>query len=102
MNVPGHVVIDHLNRGPDLDVWDVWSEHRACRCIVKTLAPGAGRGARTRLLREGRLLKRFAHPHLVRAYEVHEDLPAVVQYGSGSAVEEFVQGTKEIFHRNRF
>ena len=78
MNVPGHVVIDHLNRGPDLDVWDVWSEHRACRCIVKTLAPGAGRGARTRLLREGRLLKRFAHPHLVRAYEVHEDLPAVV------------------------
>src|SRR5690242_5261188 len=78
MNLPGLVVVDHLNRGLDLDVWEVWSERRACRCIAKTLAPGASRGARTRLLREGRLLRRLTHPHLVRAYEVHEDPPAVV------------------------
>lgn len=76
--IPGHVVLDHLNRGRDLDVWEVFSEQRACVCVAKTLAPTAGRGARSRLLREGRLLRRLAHPHLVRAYEVHEDPAAVV------------------------
>lgn len=37
-----------------------------------------------------------------RITNIAEDLPAMVQYSSGSAVEEFVQGTKEIFHGNRF
>jgi serine/threonine protein kinase len=76
--IPGNAIIAHLNRGNDLDVWEVWNEHRACRCVAKTLAPGHARGAPARLLREGRLLRRFAHPHLVRAYEVHADVPAVV------------------------
>ena len=76
--IPGHEVLDHLNRGRDLDVWEVWSEHRACVCVAKTIAPGASANTRARLLREGRLLKRFAHPHLVRAFEVYTDPPAVV------------------------
>lgn len=76
--IPGHVVTGHLNRGRDLDVWELWSEHRACVCVAKTIAPGASRGTRGRLLREGRLLKRLAHPHLVRAFEVFDSPPAVV------------------------
>src|SRR4051812_788867 len=90
MNLPGLVVLEHLNRGPDLDVWEVWSERRACRCIAKTVAPGASRGARSRLLREGRLLRRLSHPHLVRAYEVHEDPPAVVMETLGGATVSWI------------
>jgi serine/threonine protein kinase len=63
------------------DVYDAWSEVRGTRVIVKTLRPDRRADTRSRaaLLREGRLLRRLSHPHLVRAYEVHDgDLPAVV------------------------
>jgi serine/threonine protein kinase len=79
---PGYQVLEHLNRGLDLDVYDVWSEERDCRCVVKAVRPdAAGREAvARRLRREGRLLRRLTHPHLVRAYEVVEagGLPLVV------------------------
>jgi eukaryotic-like serine/threonine-protein kinase len=78
---PGYDVIEHLRRGRNLDVYDVWSTERACRCVVKALRPDRlGReGPRTRLLGEGRLLCRLTHPHIVRAYEVIEEpLPLVV------------------------
>jgi serine/threonine protein kinase len=68
---PGYRVVAHLRRGEDLDVYDLWSEERACRCVGKMLRPDRedAPSARARLLREGRLLGRFTHPHLVRAYE---------------------------------
>ena len=78
---PGYKVIEHLRRSQALDVYDVWSEERACRCVVKTLRPSRMRDAeaRRRLLTEGRLLCGLTHPHIVRAYEVHEQpTPAVV------------------------
>jgi serine/threonine protein kinase len=81
MNAPGYRTIELLRRGRDLDVYDVWSEERACRCVIKALRPDRldRDGARTRLLEEGRLLQRLTHPHIVRAYEVAEEpLPMVV------------------------
>jgi len=78
---PGYQVIEHLRRGKALDVYDVWSEERACRCVVKALRRSRVRDERSRrhLLDEGRLLCSFTHPHIVRAYEVHEEpVPLVV------------------------
>jgi serine/threonine protein kinase len=72
---PGYRVVGFLRRGRDLDVYDLWSEERGCRCVGKTVRPdrlAAGDG-RARLLREGRLLLRLTHPHIVRAYEVRSD-----------------------------
>jgi eukaryotic-like serine/threonine-protein kinase len=68
---PGYEVIEHLNRARTLDVYDVWSDERECRCIAKTLRPdrAGDRSARRRLEQEGRLLRRLSHPHIVRAYE---------------------------------
>jgi eukaryotic-like serine/threonine-protein kinase len=68
---PGYTVIELLRRGNALDVYDVWSEERDCRCVAKILRPDrcADRMARERLRHEGRLLVGFSHPHLVRAYE---------------------------------
>jgi serine/threonine protein kinase len=74
-------MLAHLHRSAGLDVYDAWNEPRGCRVIVKTLRPDrlSEPGARRRLLREGRLLKRLTHPHIVRAYEVHDGRrPAVV------------------------
>jgi serine/threonine protein kinase len=81
MNAPGYTTIELLRRGRDLDVYDVWSEERACRCVIKAVR--ADRlyrdGAKTRLLEEGRLLQRLTHPHIVRGYEVVEEpVPIVV------------------------
>jgi serine/threonine protein kinase len=69
---PGYDVIDHLNRGNRLDVYDAWSRERTSRCVLKTLRPDrADEGPATRaLVREGRLLMQLTHPHLVRAYEL--------------------------------
>ena len=81
MNAPGYRTIELLRRGRDLDVYDVWSEERACRCVIKALRPDRldRDGARRRLLEEGRLLRDLTHPHIVRAYEVAEEpVPMVV------------------------
>jgi serine/threonine protein kinase len=81
MNAPGYRTIELLRRGRDLDVYDVWSEERACRCVIKSVRPDRLHrdGARRRLLDEGRLLRRLTHPHIVRAYEVAEEpVPMVV------------------------
>jgi serine/threonine protein kinase len=68
---PGYQVVGHLGRGDLTDVYDVWSEERACRCVAKLLRPECDdRRRRERLAREGRLLLSFSHPHIVRAYEV--------------------------------
>lgn len=71
-------IVSHLRRGHDLDVYDVWSEVRSCRVIAKIVRPDQvdKPGVASRLLHEGRLLKRLSHPHIVRGYEVH-DGPAV-------------------------
>ena len=70
----GYTVQEHLRRGADLDVYDVWSEERACHCVAKVLRPdrAQARAARARLLAEGRLLERLTHPHIVRAYATIE------------------------------
>jgi len=69
---PGYVVEAHLSRNQVLDVYEVWSAERDCRCVAKVLRPDCRSHARRRerLEREGRLLLELAHPHLVRAYEV--------------------------------
>jgi len=69
---PGYEVVAHLNRGRTLDVYDAWSSARACRCVAKALRPDCrtDASARMRLQREGALLTRLTHPHLVRGYEV--------------------------------
>ena len=77
---PGYEVIAHMSRGNNLDVYDAWSEERACRVIAKTPRPDRLEDRRTvrALMREGRLLKKFTHPHIVRAYEVSKEPHPVV------------------------
>ncbi|MGW1503200.1 serine/threonine-protein kinase [Streptomyces mirabilis] len=71
---PGYEILRHLMRTGWLDLYDTWSEERACRCVVKVVRPDRRDEAvpRARLLREGRWLCAFSHPHLVRAYETLE------------------------------
>lgn len=77
---PGLTVIEHLSRNQALDVYDVWDEGRYCRCVAKALRPDRREDARAlrRLRREGRLLARCTHPHLVRAYETLSDPHTIV------------------------
>jgi eukaryotic-like serine/threonine-protein kinase len=81
VNAPGYRTIELLRRGRDLDVYDVWSEERACRCVIKSVRPDrlGHDGAKRRLFEEGRLLQQLTHPHIVRAYEVSDEpMPMVV------------------------
>jgi serine/threonine protein kinase len=76
---PGLEVVGHLRRGRTLDVYDVWSRQRMCRCVAKTLRQdrSADQPARRRLIQEGRLLRRLTHPHIARCYEVVESCSPV-------------------------
>ncbi len=78
---PGYEVIAHLHRSNNFDVYDAWSAERASRCIAKTPIPDLIEDKKlTRgLVREGRLLKRLTHPHIVRAYEtIREPRPTLI------------------------
>jgi eukaryotic-like serine/threonine-protein kinase len=78
VKAPGYETIELLRRGRDLDVYDAWSEERACRVVIKCVRPDRP-SAGQRLLEEGRLLRKLTHPHIVRAYEVIEEpVPMVV------------------------
>jgi serine/threonine protein kinase len=68
---PGYEVLAHVSRSRALDVYDVWSAERACRCIAKTPRPDRreDRDVLRRLAAEGALLLRLSHPHVVRGYE---------------------------------
>ncbi len=72
---PGYGIITHLHRSNNFDVYDAWSEERACRCIAKVPCPDRvdDPTVSQRLFREGRLLKKLTHPHIVRAYETIRD-----------------------------
>ncbi|MEU6577638.1 serine/threonine-protein kinase [Streptomyces sp. NPDC046805] len=78
--VPGYEVLAHLTRTGWLDLYDAWSEERDCRCVVKVVRPDRRDDERLgrRLLREGRWLQAFSHPHLVRAYETFASPEPVV------------------------
>lgn len=93
--VPGYQVLAHLRRGRDYDVYDVWSEERACRCIVKTLRPDhvGDQKSREHLVQEGGLLERLTHVHIVRAYEsVLEPVPALVlETLTGETLESLIE-----------
>jgi serine/threonine protein kinase len=77
---PGYTVVGHLSRNQALDVYEVFSAHRDCRCVAKVLRPDSRDNPRRRerLEREGALLQRFTHPHLVRAYETLREPELVV------------------------
>jgi serine/threonine protein kinase len=68
---PGYEAITHLHRSNNFDVYDAWSEERACRCIAKVPGPDRVDDPKVsrRLFREGRVLEKLTHPHIVRAYE---------------------------------
>jgi eukaryotic-like serine/threonine-protein kinase len=77
----GYKVLGLLSRGRRLDVYDAWSRDRSTRCVLKILRPErrGDTAAQEKLLREGRLLERLTHPHIVRAYEtIAEPGPIVV------------------------
>jgi serine/threonine protein kinase len=78
---PGYEVIAHLHRSNNFDVYDAWSEERASRCIAKTPIPDCleDKGLTRGLFREGRLLKKLTHPHIVRVYKtIREPRPTLI------------------------
>jgi eukaryotic-like serine/threonine-protein kinase len=93
----GYEVISHLSRGNDLDVYDVWSDRRGCRCVAKTLRPRRVQDSSVtaRLLEEGRRLQRLAHPHIVRGYETIEapQPVAILETLSGETLSHMIQSS---------
>ncbi len=78
---PGYTVVGHLHQSNNYDVYDVFSEERACRCIAKARRRDLldKEGARRALLREGDLLRDLTHPHIARLYEtIREPDPVLI------------------------
>ncbi|OLC09424.1 MAG: hypothetical protein AUH39_04595 [Chloroflexi bacterium 13_1_40CM_67_9] len=87
--VSGYRAVAHLRRGDLCDVYDAWSEEREARCVIKILRPDrrAYAADRRRVVAEGELLLSMTHPHIIRAYEVHEDpIPFIVLEAGSEAL----------------
>lgn len=81
LELPGYRVVELLWRKEAIDIFEVFSEERRCRCVAKALRADRAADhprAAARLLQEGRLLQALDHPHLVRAYETVEHPRPVV------------------------
>ncbi|MCU1607197.1 MAG: serine/threonine protein kinase [Modestobacter sp.] len=78
--IPGYTVIELLDRSRALEVYEVWSRERDCRCVGKTVRRSRRDDDHlvAHVLNEGRYLQSFTHPHLVRAYETIDVPTAVV------------------------
>jgi len=88
---PGYTVVAHLRRGDALDVYDLWSAERACRCIGKAVGPWRGdERAPARLVQEGEILLSLTHPHIVRAYELLDGPVLVLETLTGQTVSNLV------------
>jgi serine/threonine protein kinase len=100
---PGYGVLAFLHRSTVLDVYDVWSEERACRCIAKVLRPDrlGDERERRKLIQEGQLLERLTHPHIVRAYETLEEPSAILilETLTGATVARLIDERRR-FHLN--
>ena len=100
---PGYDVVAHLARGRKLDVYDVWSDERRCRCIAKVLRPDRRQdaGSRRRLLHEGRLLQDLCHPGIVRGYETlsRPEPVAVMETLGGATVAHLVETRQRLTAR---
>ncbi len=92
---PGYVVTQHLNRSRHMDVYEVWSDDRACSCMAKLPRPDCvdDRESHASLIREGRLLKRLAHPHIVRVYERFErpQTVLILETLNGAALDDIIE-----------
>jgi serine/threonine protein kinase len=95
---PGYEVITHLHRSNNFDVYDAWSEERASRCIAKVPCPDRidDPSVSQRLLREGRLLGKLSHPHIVRAYEtIREPRPTLIlETLTGETLQHMIETRK--------
>ena len=98
---PGYRVLALLHRTENLDVYDVWSEERASRCVAKVVNPNLGDHPRSRrhLVGEGRLLLGLSHPHIVRAYELIErDEPVLIlETLTGATLQYLIAGRRQRF-----
>jgi serine/threonine protein kinase len=76
-------------------VYEVFSDERLCSCIVKVVRPDRTHveRVRVRLRHEGDTLRRLAHPHLVRCWEVltEPQLAVVLETIPGTTLEEAVE-----------
>ena len=76
-------VVEHLRRGEELDVYVAFDTARYCRVLAKTTRPELASWPDTvaALTREADVLAGFAHPHVVRLFEVQRprgEAPVVV------------------------
>jgi eukaryotic-like serine/threonine-protein kinase len=94
MPARGYEVIAPLSRGRDMEVYDAWSLERDCRCALKLVRPDRRKPkVSRRLAREGDLLLRLAHPHLVRAYDLvrRPRMVLVLETLDGQTLEHMVK-----------
>ena len=78
---PGYRLLGQLSFGRDLEVFEAWSEHRQCGCVIKHMRDDrASDELAARLRLEADLLMKLTHPHVLRAYEfLDEPRPTIVE-----------------------
>ena len=91
--LPDLVVLHHLRRGSEADIYEVWSDERHCSCIAKIIRPKRAGEERVQraLTNEANLLLASTHPHIVRAYAAYtEPVGMLLETLEGQTLEALV------------
>lgn len=93
-------IIGHLAMGRIGHLYQVWSAEQWCAFTCKILAPDhrGDREAVAAMRREGAVLRRLAHPNIVRHFREgeHDDLPyLVMEYLEGPSIFDLLEAQPE-------
>ncbi|HUF11863.1 MAG TPA: serine/threonine-protein kinase [Longimicrobiales bacterium] len=94
------IIIGHLAMGRIGHLYQVWSAEEWCAYTCKILAPDhrGDRESVAALRREGGVLRRLAHPNIVRQFREgeHDGLPyLVMEYLEGPSIFDLIEGQPE-------
>lgn len=97
MNIPGYEIRSVIGRGGTATVYLAVQESLERKVALKVMSPSLGEDPsfRERFLKEGRIIGRLAHPHIVTVYDIgcHDNLyyMAMQFIGGGSLKDRLAQ-----------
>lgn len=89
--VPGYQILDHLGSGASGEVFRAQSSDGSTRAIKFLSSGGFSKLERLRFLREFEILTQIDHPHILRVYEFHDQVPCFcMELVSGLTLEAWM------------
>ena len=95
VTVPGHQILEHLGSGASGEVFRAETSDGLARAVKVLSSGGFSKLERLRFLREFEILAQIDHPHILRVFEFHDQVPSFsMELINGVTLEEWFRQSK--------